>query len=160
MVSENLESRISKVEAIGEIKNLQAKYCYLIDTRQIEKVGDLFADQFVAEYVGVGTYTTKAALSEHLNDVTTSCSMLYHQIMNSYVEVDGDKATGAWYLFGPFTRITPSGDIPFWTQGKYENEFIKVDGKWKLSHLKFERNMRSPYEDGWVKTRILNWQMQ
>lgn len=81
--------------------------------------------------------------------------MMCHQVMSPYIEVDGDKAKGTWYVFGPCTAITPQGEVPFWMQGRYDNEYVRVDGEWKFSRIGFTTNMRSPHEDGWVKTRII-----
>jgi len=50
-MSQELEARIAKLEDVEEIKKLQAKYAYFIDTSQMEKVSELFADDFVADGV-------------------------------------------------------------------------------------------------------------
>jgi hypothetical protein len=155
MTQHELEARIRKIEDIEEIKNLQARYCYLIDTLQGEKVLDLFADKFTAEYVPLATYTTKAELLEFLNGAGKGTSMMCHQAMTPLIEVDGDKATGTWYLFGPFTNRMPKGEVANWVQGRYDNDYVREDGKWKFSHLRFKFNIQSPYEDGWVKTRMM-----
>ena len=155
MTQHELEARIRKIEDIEEIKNLQARYCYLIDTLQMDKVPDLFADNFTAEYVPLGTYTTKAKLLKFLKATDEGTSMMCHQAMTPLIEVDGDKATGIWYLFGPFTNRTPEGEVANWIQGRYDNDYVREDGKWKLSHLRFRFNIQSPYEDGWVKTRMI-----
>jgi len=150
-----LEARIRRIEDIEEIKNLQAKYAYLIDTVQMEKVPELFADKFIAEYVPLGTFKSKAELLEFLKGAASGSSMMCHQMMTPYIEVHGDKATGTWYLFGPFTSNTAKGPVANWIQGKYENDYVREGGKWKLSHLRFKFNIQSPYEDGWVKTRMM-----
>ncbi len=150
-MSEELEARIRKIEDIQDINNLQAKYAYLVDTSQMDKVLDLFADNFIAEFDRIGTFKTKAELLEFLNSAAAGTTMMNHQMMTPYIEVDGDKAIGTWYLFGPFTFITPQGETANWIQGKYSNEFVRVAGKWKLSHLRFKFNFQSSYEDGWVK---------
>ena len=41
-----------------------------------------------------------------------------------------------------------------WEQGIYDMEFVKADGKWKISAATFTFNFSTPYEDGWVKTRF------
>ena len=153
-MSRELEARIRMVEDIEEIKNLQARYAYLIDTVQMEKVADQFADDFVAEYT-TSTFTNKAEMAEFLKATAARNSMWAHQILMPLIEVDGDKATGTWYVFGPFTAIMPQGQVPGWFQGKYENEYVRVEGKWKISHLRYMGNFMTPYEDGWVKTPML-----
>ena len=154
-MSKGLEARINKLEAIEEIKNLQARYAYLIDSLQIEKIPDLFADSFMAEYDTMGTFRTKSELFRFFETFSTVSSMMCHHQLTPLIELDGDMATGIWYLFGPFTLNTPEGKIAVWCQGKYENEYVKENGEWKFRLLKFKYNLLSPYEDGWVKTRMM-----
>ena len=151
-MSGELEARISKVEAIQEIKNLQARYAYLIDTKQGGKVPDLFADNFIAEYDYMGTYKTKAELGGFLTAAGGAAPLFIHQMLTPLIELDGDKAKGTWYLFALFTVTYPEGPVGGWAQGKYENDYVKEDGKWKFKHLRFKFTLQTPYEDGWVKT--------
>ena len=154
-MSNELEARIRKLEDIEEIKSLQARYGYFIDTGQMEKVADLFVDNFIAEYDILGTCTTRAELVDFLKGAGEGAAMMRHQMMMPLIEVDGDKAKGTWYLFGPFTTIMPHGEVANWIQGKYENDYVRVGGKWKFSHLRFKFSFNSPYEDGWVKTPLM-----
>jgi hypothetical protein len=149
--SEVLEARLSKVEAIQEITNLQARYAYIIDTKQEKKVPDLFAANFIAEYDYMGTYKTKAELAAFLAASNAASPMFKHQMQTPLIEVDGDNAKGTWYLFCPFTVTYPEGPVAGWAQGKYENDYVKEGGKWKFKHLRFKFTFMTPYEDGWVK---------
>ena len=92
------EARIRRLEDIEEIKQLQARYCYLIDTLQMEKVLDLFADDFTAEYDPLGTFATKEELLGFLNGAGEGAPMMCHQAMTPLIEVEGDKATGTWWV--------------------------------------------------------------
>ena len=152
MTSQELEARIRKIE---DIKNLEAKYLYLVDTRQMDKIVELFADDLTVDFDHMGTFKTKAELLEFLNGSAEGLSMMCHQEMNPYIELDGDRATGTWYLFGLFTHALPQGEVAAWIQGRVDNEYVRVDGKWKVSVRKFRSNLHTPYEDGWVKTRLI-----
>ena len=121
----------------------------------MEQVLDLFADGFVAELDYAGTITTRTQLLKVLNAIAASRSMGCHQMLMPLIEVDGDKATGTWYMFGCGTSKRPEGEQANWVQSKYENEYVRVDGRWKLSHLKFILNFQTPYDEGWVKTRTM-----
>ena len=39
--------------------------------------------------------------------------------------------------------------------GKYDQTFIREDGKWKYLEFRWYVIFRTPYEDGWVKTPIV-----
>jgi len=157
MTSQPIEARIKKLEDIEEIRSLQYTYAYLIDTRQFDKVSDLFADDFVAEWGFAGPYKTKEELREFFTGpIAATLAMSAHQMLAPIIEVQGDKATGTWYLLVAQTNVTPQGEVAVWIQGKYENTYVRVDGDWKFSHLKFNMLFGTPYEDGWVKTRMMN----
>ena len=154
---EALEARIRKVEDRQEIMNLQAQYSFLIDTGQLEQLMELFAEDFSWE-VGVKQMviiSSKPELLEYLKGADAGNEMTRHQVLTPYIEVEEDKARGTWYLFGPGTSITEEGESANWTHGKYENEYVKEGGEWKISLLNFKFNFRSPYEDGWVKTPMI-----
>lgn len=74
-------------------------------------------------------------------------------VVHPIISVDGDTAKGMWLLYlqyalpRKFKSRPPSmttDDAPDWEQGYYEMEYIRQDGKWKISFLKFEPRLRSP----------------
>ena len=156
MTSQPIEARIRKIEDIEEIKKLQYTYAYLIDTRQFDKVPDLFADDFVAEWGFAGPYRAKEELREFFKErVAAHLAMSAHQMLAPIIEIQEDKATGTWYLLVTQTNVTPQGEVAVWIQGKYENEYVRAGGQWRFSYLKFNALFSTPYEDGWVKTRMI-----
>jgi len=157
MSSHELEARIKNLEDIEEIRKLQYTYAYLIDTRQFDKVPDLFADDFVAEWGFAGPYKTREELREFFTGpIAATLAMSAHQMLAPIIEIQGDKATGTWYLLVAQTNVTPHGEVAVWIQGKYENEYVRMGGDWKFSCLGFKMLFGTPYEDGWVKTRMMN----
>lgn len=151
-----LEKRIHKLEDIQAIKNLQAKYTYLVDSKKLDEVAELMTDDIVANLIPFGKFDGKTMLMNVLKGMVENSKMMRHQMMNAYLEVDGDKATGRWYLFGPFTAAAPGKDIAHWLQGEYNNEFVRKNGQWKISKLNFTTTFQTPYEDGWVKTPMMS----
>lgn len=153
-MSDNLEARIRKVEDFQDISNLQARYSFLIDTSQIDELVTLFAEEFIWEvgFKKMTKVTTKPDLHELLTKASKGNSFMIHQPITPYIEINGDTAKGIWYLLGMITSITSHGEEAKWTQGQYNNEYIREDGKWKIRRLNFTYNFLTPYEDGWVKT--------
>jgi len=161
-----LEARIRVVEDIEEIQKLMATYEDYVDSLQrLEELTDLFTDdaKLVVSFLGdagaeaiiVGTHEGKEAIRTLLSVLNpTTISYCAHLVTNPNITVDGEKAKGRWYLLCPFTALTREGPIAAWEQGTYDNEFVKVDGKWRISLMSFEFNFSTPYEDGWAKTRM------
>lgn len=155
-MTEDLETRIRRIEDFQEIKNLQAKYSFLIDTSQIDDLVELFASEFVWEvgFEKTAKVSTKSDLFDLLKKADKGNSMMIHQPITPYIELDGDNAKGTWYLFGMVTSVTSQGEDAKWVQGKYNNTYIREDGEWKISCLNFRYNFLTPYDEGWAKTPI------
>lgn len=73
------------------------------------------------------------------------------------VSKDGKTATGMCDMWGPHAMInTPyPGNVrkmvQYWFFGRYDNEFVKEDGKWKLLSRHVIYYFRTPYDQGWLK---------
>ncbi len=155
-----LEERVRKTEAVQEITNIQALYSFYIDTAAIDDLLCLFDEEFewnVGFESNMTTWTTRAELRQFLIKSCELTPMMRHQPVTPYITVDGNKAKGAFYLTGMTTSMTANGEQARWVQGRYDNEYVCVEGKWKLSRLRFVFNFLTPYEDGWVKTPVADF---
>ena len=154
MDQKELEAAITKLLDIEEIKELHARYAYLIDSGQMEDVAELFADDAIADWGGLrGRYEGKKAISGFFCERTRKTAvMLRHQFIQPHIEISGDRARAQWYMFGFGTYKLKQGDTPAWTHGKYDNDLVKKDGSWKISYLRFKFTFQTPYHDGWVRT--------
>lgn len=80
-------------------------------------------------------------------------------ISSPYIAVDkaGEHAWGQWHIFGPHTNkvfdseIMAKRDTAFWIAGKYDNEYVKENGRWKLLKLRPICWIRSPFDEGWLR---------
>lgn len=152
----DLEARIRRIEDFQQIKNLQAKYSFLVDTSKFDDLVELFATEFIWEvgFDEMTKITTKSDLLDLMKKADKGSSMTIHQPITPYIELDGDTAKGTWYLFGMLTSVTSQGEDAKWIQGKYNNRYIREDGEWKIDCLSFQYNFLTPYDEGWAKTPI------
>lgn len=154
-----LEARTKMLEDIEAIKELMWSYTYSLDYGDYDKVMDCFVDDArmhvrirsaMGEGLHVGKYEGKKAIREEVFMVTPQTKDRFtasHFIENPVVTVEGEKAKGTFYL------LTPCGyERAMWGHGRYDMEFVKVDGKWKISSFGFLWNFLTPYDEGWVKT--------
>ena len=153
---QELEARIRVLEDIEEIKSLMSTYTYLIDSSRWDDVAALFADNAKAEWNILGSYEGKEAIANLFKNIVSGTIIWSaHMLLNPLVTVEGDKAKGTFYLFGPATVPSPEGERAIWVQGRYDNEFVKKSGKWRFSLLKFAFTFMTPYEEGWVKSKMM-----
>lgn len=125
---------------IEAVKQVQYAYAYYIDSKNPEGVMSLFTNEAVAEYSVLGTDPLDIdGIRTFIAGATSpEGGWMAHQMVSPYIVVDGNKASGMFYLtfFGAPTPDTPAGQLP-WIQGWYNNEYVKVGGEWKIKHLRF-----------------------
>jgi hypothetical protein len=82
-----------------------------------------------------------------------------------HVAEDGKTAKGRWHFIaqvgsaGDADTIGPKteeGGTAAWGFGVYENEYVKVNGQWKIAELHSYFTVYTPYQDGWDKTAFPN----
>jgi len=123
----------------AEIQNLSNRYMVAVDAGDIETVMSTWAEDGVLEWVN-GVEHGKAAIRKAMSNFggarkvdipegATSRSRTHHQIINHVIDVDGDTATTIAYWFA-MTNNTPQGDVQLLYFGHYEDELVRVKGKW------------------------------
>ena len=144
-----LEKRIARIEDIEAIKQLKARYCEICDDdHNPDRITTTFAEDGTWESVDFGTAQGHAAIRELFRDFQKLISFSQHNVMNPIIEIDGDRAKGIWYLFGPFTFR--ENNEAKWTSIRYDDDYVKVDGEWKYQHLRVLLRMHANYDKGWA----------
>jgi len=159
MTTQDIENRLRAVEdasAMLEISNLMAKYEYLAEELEWDRIVDeIYADEWMGELTHIGTIKNK----EEMRTIYKAQGDVYgkpfiHMLNTPYIEVNGDTAKGVWYCLCAGT--TPQQEPQaFWVMVKYLNDFVLQDGKWKMSHMRVHYYFATPYQDGWAKTPLM-----
>ena len=154
MTLEELEKRLRTLEDIEEIKQLQVRYVNYLTTTKWDELIDCFAETGVVD-LHAGLARGKEAIAKlfkekiSISHVGLEGNFVVHPI----ISVEGDKAKGSWLLYIQFSlphklqvepAVTAEEDAPDWMQGYYDMEYIRENGKWKISLLKWRRRLRSP----------------
>ena len=146
-----LEARIARIEDIEAIKQLKARYCEICDDdHDPDRIVTIFTEDGVWEGKGIGNAEGHAAIRELFVGFRDAISFSQHMVMNSMIEIDGDTATGRWYLFGPFTFR--DGNQARWQAARYHEDYVREGGAWKIKHLRIAPpTMSANYETGWAR---------
>ncbi len=125
----------------AEIENLSNKYMVAVDAGDIETVMSTWAEDGVLEWVN-GTERGKAAIRKAMSNFggarkvaipegATSRPRTRHQIINHVIDVSADgktaKTTAYWFAL---TNNTPQNDVQLLYFGHYEDDLVRVNGKW------------------------------
>ncbi len=139
-MSADLAARITRLEDIEAIKQLKARYAEICDDdHNPDRVASVFAEDGIWESEDFGKAEGHAAISKLFAGFRKMFNFSQHNMMNPIIEVDGDRATGVWYIMGPWT-FRETGEEK-WMALKYEDDYVKVNGEWKYQHLRVALRM-------------------
>jgi hypothetical protein len=150
----DLAHRASLLRDEQQIENLQRIYGYYFDRRQWDQVADLFADNSTIEMAQQGVYAGKRRVREFLGSLgrhgLSDGELNDHIQLQTVVNVAPDgKTARARSRELAMTGVYQRGGQ--WSEGIYENSFVKQDGRWKIRSLHFYPTFISDYDKGWSK---------
>jgi hypothetical protein len=151
MTPTTLEERITRIEDLEAIKQLKARYCEICDDdHNPDRITSIFTDDGVWEGKGIGKATGHQEISDLFRSFQNAISFSQHMVQHPIIEVSGLSARGIWYFFGAFTFYKDNQAM--WQAARYQEEYAKVDGVWKIKHLMIkEPTMAARYEEGWAR---------
>ena len=141
---EDMEKRLRALEDLEEIKKLQRQYMQHHDRLEFARILDLFTDDAEVEVRNSGVLKGRESFSRIFLDTLGKRRLERHDghlVGEPVITVDGDTARGHWtvYMFFSVPKIE-------WVQGRNDCEYVKVNGAWKISRLRFTRTLASSPE--------------
>jgi ketosteroid isomerase-like protein len=153
MSASGLEQRIAQLEDIEAIKKLKANYCLHVDHANEEGWVALFTEDAVWDSDKFGRFEGREAIRGLFRHIPEMLYFAIHYVMNPIIEVDGNRATGIWYLLEPCTFA--KGEQAAWGAARYDEEYVKVGGQWKFKRLKLGSWFWTAFDQGWAKRRYV-----
>jgi hypothetical protein len=146
------EREISAAEDRASIENIQTAYGYYLATLAWDDLAALFADDGSIEIAMRGVYVGRPAVRRNLDlygqagldDGVLHNHMQFQMVI--HVQPDGQRAnlrSRALSMMGNFNRNAT------WMGGNYENEFVKLNGRWVFKRDRQVNTYFAPYETGW-----------
>jgi SnoaL-like domain len=148
----DLERQLGRTEDRASIENLQTAYGYYLATLLWDDLADLFAEDGTIEIALRGIYAGRPAVRRNLNlygQAGLDDGVLHnHMQYQMVIDVMPDGATArlrsrALSMMGNF------GKSSMWMGGTYENEFVKINGRWMFHKDQQINTYFAPYETGW-----------
>jgi len=154
LTDKQIAARLQRLEDIESVKQLKARYCaFCDDNYNPQGIASLFTDDGVWDGGDLGTAEGHAAIIKFFERAPSAFSFAIHNVMNPIIEIDGDRASGRWYLLQPLIRKSRNGEDAMWLAGRYEDEYVRIGGEWKFKRLKFITHFIASYEEGWAGRR-------
>ncbi|KAJ0116631.1 hypothetical protein J7T55_009781 [Diaporthe amygdali] len=131
-VAQNTNSSLPTLSAYEQIRNTLATEAFLLDTRDLTKLGQVYADdgsiQFADEEPHVGVANIIAFEQEALNNTFT----LVHTYVNSLITFNEDGTANAT-SYATWNKLGNVNDGYFQqTWAKYFDNLVETDGTWKF----------------------------
>ena len=145
---------------IHEIRTLKASYCELADRCCSPAGARVAADEIIKLFVEDGTLEVpaeyggrqigRAGIHAFWMRQSLAFSFADHIAFNERIDVDGAMARGRWKNMIPVTTDVGGRSVSLWILGDYADEYVKVDGQWRIRSVKvtirrvFSRDDTSP----------------
>ena len=150
-MNSELEKTVQRLADIEDIKQLKARYASACDEDyNPEKLAPLFTEDAIWDGGALGFAEGREGIREFFAAASSQVPFAVHQISNPLIEIDGDTATGQWFLWQPMVFQGQA----LWLSAVYHDQYVRRGGKWLYQHLKLNIRMLTPFEDGPAKTLI------
>jgi triacylglycerol lipase len=149
-----LARRASLLRDEQDVENLQRVYGYYLDRGMWDQIADLFADDGTIELGLQGVYVGRKRIREFLSllgpDGGEDGWLNDHIQLQGVATVAPDGRT-AKLRSRELNMTGVHGSHAEWSEGIYENTFVKEDGVWKFKSLRYFPTFVSSYEKGWAQ---------
>jgi len=133
MNDEPLEARVARLEDIGAIEVLKARYLRACDGKRPEAVRDCFTDDAVIDYEGFPLFTDPNAFVAIFTEWGCKPNIIdMHHLQNPIIELTGADAARGWFdLF--FFQIDTELKRHTQLAVTYDDEFVRSEGRWRIA---------------------------
>ena len=139
---------------IERIKQLKHRYCaYCDEGYNPQGIAGLFTPDGVWDGGVFGRAEGREAIADFFSGTGTQVDFANHYVCNPVIEIDGDKASGAWDLWQPM--VMKENNQALWLVAKYREQYVRAADDWQFKHLTLDIRALSPYEDGFAVTRMI-----
>ena len=150
----SLEARVQRLEDIEALKQLKFRYAaYCDDDYDADGLVPLFTEKAIWDGGPMGRFEGHEALHAFFSSADQTVPFAIHHVLNPIIEIDGDRATGRWYLWQPCTFA--EGEQALWMAAVYDDVYRREGEVWRFEHVRIELRMLSPYEAGWARTPMI-----
>ena len=144
-----LEERVQRIEDADAIRRLRYEYCEYGNLYDAERFAALFAPDAVWDGGNAfGRQEGLEQIGQMVRDAGKRIRFSAHYIMNEMIDIDGDSATGRWWLFMPCTL----DDESTWLFATYDDEYVRQNGRWLFKRVVLDVKAFVPYEKGWAES--------
>jgi len=118
------------------IEDTLYRYASSIDSANLDQLTDVLHPDLWAQYGNAEAAESAETVIGWIREATKTCVWQHHLLSVYHVEVVGHTATALVYHTS-YQKFAGDDDVCVLV-GRYHDELVKHDGKWKISRLVFE----------------------
>ena len=126
-----------------DIIDLAVRYAWLLDTKQVDGLRDVFTPDATAMLRGVECDGVDQIIAR-IGGSILRLNHTQHFISNHQIVVDGDRATHRCQLQSQHVRAGVTGGDNFIVGGYYEDRVVRTADGWRIAH----RLMQQTWTEG------------
>ena len=151
---EALERRVQQLEDLEAIKQLKARYAAYCDANyDADALADLFTEDAIWDGGLLGYNEGREAIRQFFRGSSQRIAFALHYIVSPLIEIDGDTASGTWYLWQMCTYT--NGNQAVWGAATYHDRYVRDQGVWKFQHVRITSHFWTPFEEGWARAPFI-----
>jgi bile-acid 7alpha-dehydratase len=130
---------MTDLHELESIKRLKYKYLRCLDQKRWDELATCFTDDATCSY-GDGKYSFdgRDAIMEFLRGSMPTTMLTSHRVHQPEIEItSATTASGVWALDD--VVIETQGEFTIRGAAFYRDEYVKVDGDWKIRSTGYER---------------------
>ena len=155
-MEQSIEYRLSRLEAVEDVKALKMKYARLCD---VGYPADAISELFVEDGVwdggdSFGRYEGRRRIRRFFEVTPTIAVWAKHYTVCGDITVSDDllNATGLWYLWQPMTMPVDGENAAVFLIADYVDHYVKDPQRgWMFTSVKINVQAVTPIDQGWVK---------
>jgi uncharacterized protein (TIGR02246 family) len=132
---------LGAIEDYEEVRQLNARYCHLLDAHDATGWAALFSEDGVLDLGGTKTQGTEA-LQAYVEGLRAGHRgyPVRHLVTNVVIDVYGDVATSQSYV----VLLSPGGPGLIAMMGRYNDQLRRIDGHWRLQERRLDFDPTPP----------------
>ena len=148
-----IESRVRRLQAEADVRNLQHSYGYYTDRKMWDDVADLFADGGTLELGRRGVYVGRSSIRRAL-DLFGPAGLRDGEIndhlqLQTIVTVAPDGVT-AWARGSELSLTGTPETGGRWGNAIFENRYVNDAGVWRVASMRVHPRMITDFDKGWA----------
>ena len=131
------------MDDLTAISQLKYRYLRTLDTKDWDGFEACFLPEATGDYNGL-VFVDRAALVTYMRDNLGEGLITLHQVHHPEITVEGDTATGRWYLQDKV--IVPAFSFMLEGAAFYEDRYTRTPEGWRVAHTGYRRTYEMTYD--------------